>query len=383
MSTDGVADVVVRARDLVPTLEANRAFAEEHARLAPEVVNACSEAGMFGLAAPLDVGGVEATLADIYEAHEIVASADPSAAWYMVNSMPLARLAAFIEPRFWPDLYKTPLKNNGYSAVAGGRLTPAEGRDGYLLSGAWPLMTGVRDADWAMVLAVLREPDQPPAALQTVIPTAQLEVTEIWHDAIGMRGTGSHQVATTDCFVPTGLAVGPLAPPKIDRPLYRCAPFILPGAFNSAVPIGILRAALQSAALAVKDKVSSIFGQSAASSSALLELFADALLSAELLSRGIKSALDDVWRYAERDETPPAPLRAVVAGSPFHAAKIAREAISEIYSRSSSAAFFAGHPLERAMRDIHAVGYGVDTLRQLHHDTGRVAIGLAPLTPGF
>jgi alkylation response protein AidB-like acyl-CoA dehydrogenase len=351
--------------------------------LAPEVVTACREAGLFALAAPGEVGGLEATLVDIFEVMEMLAAADPSTAWYVLNSAPCARAGAWIDPTFWPDVYRAPMGNFGFSAAPKGRLRPAETDDGYILSGTWPLMTGVLDAPWAAVFCLLERPDDRPALRQAVIPTADLAVKEIWQDAVAMRGTGSHEVTATNCRVPAGLVMDPLAPARIDRPLYRCGPFILPGALNSAVPIGILRSAMQSVSADLRDKVGSIFGQRAAQSTALLELVADASVAVDHLHYGVKAALGELWSYAERSKPAPISLRATIIGSPYRAAEVARDFISRLYTRSSRAAFFAGHPLERAMRDIHAVVYGIDTLRALHHDTGRVAIGLDPLAPGF
>ncbi len=161
------------------------------------------------------------------------------------------------------------------------------------------------------------------------------------------------------------------------------ARFVLPGALNSAVPIGILRSAIVSTGAEPKEKVSSIFGRPAVKNAALLELLAEAALAVEHLHLGIKAALAALWTYAERGETPPVGLRATVIGSPFRAVEVASDLISRLYTRSSRSGFFAGHPLERAMRDIHAVDYGLETLQPLHHDSGRVPIGLDPQSPGF
>jgi alkylation response protein AidB-like acyl-CoA dehydrogenase len=244
-------------------------------------------------------------------------------------------------------------------------------------------MTGVLDAQFAVVFCRLHRPDEKPTNCQAVIPTTQLSVNEVWQNAVAMRGTGSHEVTATDLSVPEGLIMMPRAKRHIDRPLYRTGAYGVASAVNSAVPIGVLQAAVLSAGAVLKDRVSSIFGQTAPNSTAMLELMAEAWLSLEHLRLGTRAALDALWDYAERDEPAPASVRATAAGSPFQAVDVARDIISRLYARSSRAAFFAGHPLERALRDIHAIGYGLDVLRPLHHDTGRVALGLDPQTPGY
>ena len=88
--------------------------------------------------------------------------------------------------------------------------------------------------------------------------------------------------------------------------------------------------------------------------------------------------LETYWGYLEHDEQPPAEVRAAVTSAPFHGLEVAREHILKIYYRSSKAAFFAGHDLERVLRDVHAMAYGWESLRPMHHDIGRVAMGLDP-----
>lgn len=381
MAATGFSDIVARARDLVPLIEGGRAFSDEKARLSPEVLSACRDAGLFGLSAPAEVGGAEATLVEIFDVTQVVAAADPSTAWVIVNSQPCARAAAVIDPQHWPDIYRQPLGPYGLSAAPVGRLQPDEA-GGFTLSGTWPLMTGVLDAEFAVVFCKLRKDDKT-SVCQAIIPTAQLTVNEVWQNAVAMRGTGSHEVTATGLAVPEGLIMLPGAILRIDRPLYRTGAYGVPSAVNSAVPIGILQSAVASAGAVLKDRVSSIFGQAAPNSTAMLELMAEAWLSLEHLRLGVRASLEALWEYAERGEPAPASVRATVAGSPFQAVDVARDLISRLYARSSRAAFFKGHTLERALRDIHAIGYGLDVLRPLHHDTGRVALGLDPQTPGY
>ncbi|MDH3681177.1 MAG: acyl-CoA dehydrogenase family protein, partial [Acidimicrobiia bacterium] len=137
-----------RARQLSDLIAAHCEHGEQHARLAPEVVEACRAAGLFALTVPEEVGGLEAPLVDAVRALDIVASVDPAVAWYMMNSVPLGRMVARVDRRHWKTVLAQPLGNFGYSVV------PGQARavdDGYLLSGDWPLMTGVDDADWCVV----------------------------------------------------------------------------------------------------------------------------------------------------------------------------------------------------------------------------------------
>lgn len=375
-----VGEAVGRASTLAGLIRAHRDFSEQNARAAPEVVDACRQAGLFVMAAPKEVGGLEATLAEQFEVQAIIAAADPGVAWCTMNSTACARAGAWIDPEYWPDVYDTP-GTFGFGLPPTGTLTPTRG--GYMLSGAWPLMTGVLDARWAAVNARVDGAD-PPAMRQAVIPTEALEVERIWDDAVAMRSSGSHRVSLPEpVFVPTGLIVDRALPARIDRPLYRHSTTASLSGAVTGVAVGLLESGIAAAAGELRDKVSRTTGLQAAGSAPVLELMADALVAASQLRLGAKAALDLAWEHLERDELPPVELRAVISGAPFHAIDVARDLISRLYARASSAAFFGGHPLERVLRDVHAVAYGIDTLRPTHHDVGRVSLGLDPMTPTF
>lgn len=375
-----MSDVLERADALSSVISEGRSFAEVERRLLPEVVDACREAGMFGLGAPLEVGGLEASPVETFDALQRLAMADPSVAWYAVNSTPLGRAAAWLDERFWSDIY-APLGNFGFSAAVTAAITRKDG--GFVLTGQWPLMTGVMDARWALVYAMYEDDGTAPMLRAVVVETSQLDVTPVWDQATAMRGTGSHKVAAQQVAIDPGLVLDLSVNPRIDRPLYRTGLFVPVGYGNAGVPIGILRAALQSVASELHGKVSRVFGHKAEQSTAILELVAEANLALDHLDYGVRGAAQAVWDHALRSEVAPPRLRASVIGGQFHAAEVARDLISRLYARTSSAAFFEGHQLERALRDIHAVAYGFEPLRPLLHEAGRISIGFEPRIPGY
>jgi alkylation response protein AidB-like acyl-CoA dehydrogenase len=381
MGTDGVVE---RARALAPLISEGRDHSEQHRCIRPDIVDACRRAGLLALQAPAEVGGPEATLVESFEAGQIVAHADPSVAWYMNNSGPLARLAAWIDPVHWEEIYGPAVGPFGWGASPTGRLEPSADGEGFVLTGSWPLMTGVLDAQWAAVMCRLREPDGSVAPKHAVLPTSVLEVNHVWDRAVAMRGTGSHEISVADHLVPPGLVVDPSRePPRIDRTLYRCPPIVMIMPVGAGMAVGLLRAAVEATADEVRDKVSSTFRERASDNVALLDLMAEAATTVEYLHHGIRAVFAAVWEHVERGEEPPRSLRAAAVASPWRAIDIARDLISRLYANSSRAAFFEGHLLERSLRDVHAMTYGWNTIRPTYHDVGRVAVGHDPLLPGF
>jgi len=351
--------------------------------LAPEVVEACRDAGLYLLAAPTEAGGVEASLRDVFDATEMIAQADPSASWYVTNSMAACHAAAWIDPEFYEPLYASNGGNFGFSAAPGGRLTPTEG--GYRLSGEWPLVTGVSDATYAALNTLLPRPEAKGMLLRLcLVPTAEMTIDEVWNEAAAMRGTGSHRVEIDDTFVPETLAVDLAAPPLLNRP--RFAGIGVPhvgGVANTAVSVGVFQAALDALGDELRGKVSTISGAKATDMASVMELVAHARAALVTLRYGTYGVIDELWASAQTGDGPTLTQRADAVGMQFHASKVAREFISELYSRSSRAAFFNDHPLERALRNIHAIAYAFEPLRTIQHDIGRLAIGIEPKIPRF
>lgn len=372
-------ELVDRAGAIVPLLHECRAHSELQARPDPAVIEACQRAGMFTMGAPEEVGGLEAPLPDRFEAMTLIAEADPGVAWMLGNSSGLCGLAARMDPDVLEEVFEPPLGPYCQGLSPSGRLE----RDGsgYWLEGTWPLLTGVLDARWAMLACLLPQADTAPVFRLAVVRTADLAVTQTWHNAVAVRGSGSHEVTLRRTYLPANRVVDPAAPLRIDRPVLRLTPIVAGGGVSTGLAVGFLRAALTAARNDLANKVGSISGQQAGESAITLELLAEALVTANQLYHGTKGALEDLTRSLDSGETPPMELRAAVAGSVFHSLDIARDLISRLYARSSRAAFFHGHPLQRALADVHAMSYGWETIRHNYQEVGRVALGLDPRRP--
>ena len=375
-------ELVERTRALVPLLQRCREHSEEHARPAPEVVAACQEAGLFVMTAPEEAGGLEAPFPDRLEAMALVAEADPGVAWMIGNSSGLCGLATRLEPGDLDVVFEPPLGPYCQGLSPSGRLELAPEDGGYWLEGTWPVLTGVLDAHWAMLACLLPGPDESPQVRLAVVSTADLEVNETWHDAVAVRGSGSHEVHLPRTLLPATRVIDRASPLRIDRPEFRLAPIVAAGGISTGLAVGFLRAAINSARQELATKVGSITGQKAGDNAIIQELMAEALVATNHLFYGAKAALEELTSYLDRGETPPIELRATLAGSPFHGLDVARDLISRLYARSSRAAFFRGHALQRALADVHAMTYGWETIRANYYpQVGRVAMGLEPTLP--
>ena len=79
----------------------------------------------------------------------------------------------------------------------------------------------------------------------------------------------------------------------------------------------------------------------------------------------------------------PLHLRAEVYASAFYALDSVRETVSRLYAQGTRAAFVQGNPVERALRNSHAIVFGIQSVRYQYDAAGRVLLGGEPLLPGF
>ncbi len=92
--------------------------------------------------------------------------------------------------------------------------TPVEG--GYVINGRKGFSTGIEVADSVRTRLRIPRADGPDELAFVTVPRGAkgMEILCNW-DALGMRGSGSHDVVFTDCFVPAGAVqvLAPIGPP--------------------------------------------------------------------------------------------------------------------------------------------------------------------------
>ena len=198
-----------------------------------------------------------------------------------------------------------------------------------------------------------------------------------------MRGTGSNAARVREVFVPEALAIGASTPLLIDRPVFRQPPSLLFFPIGVGIAFGALESALQRAVDDLGSKVSSFSGQSLRDQAPIQELIANSDAALRAARAGHVEAMGAVWKLAQTGEDVPLRLRAQVYASSYYAIDVIRDTISRLYSRGTRAAFQHGHPVERALRNLHAIGFGLEAGRMFQHSAGRVLMGGEPLSPVF
>ncbi|MEQ8329381.1 MAG: acyl-CoA dehydrogenase family protein [Longimicrobiales bacterium] len=192
--------------------------------------------------------------------------------------------------------------------------------------------------------------------------TEGVRIVETW-DALGMRGTGSHDVMLEDVFVPEE-AVVVRRPAGVWHPMWDV---VLPTALPliTAAYVGIAETAAELGRTAARKS-----GAAAASQVGAMD---NALVTARL-------ALDDMVRRNDDHGFAPSQegTQAILARK-----AIATTAVEQTVALAADLAggkgFFRGHPLERMVRDVRAMHFHPLPVHSQETFCGRGALGLDPV----
>ncbi|MCW0213742.1 MAG: acyl-CoA dehydrogenase family protein [Pseudonocardia sp.] len=354
----GAEDLVARAAGLGPLLRERAAEAESAATLPRDVVSAIADAALFRLTLPRGLGGVEADPVTVLHVVETLARADGSAAWTTVigNS---GLFLAWMDQGLAADL----LADDPGAAMTGtiapeGRGIPEPG--GLRVGGRWTFNSGCPHAAlFCNGLLVMDGPrprmvgDRPdwrwavyPARHATIIPT--------WTGAMGLRGTGSHDVAVDGLFVPDGHTVMPFHdPPVADGALYRMPFFSLLKSMLVGIPLGIARHALDEFTDYARTKVRNGPGPIAEEADVQIRLgIAEAAVAGARAH--VLDELGRMWQAVLAGDRPPDADLARLTLAVNAAMQACLGAVDETFALAGAHCLYAGDTIQRCWRDVHA-----------------------------
>ena len=373
------------ASDLAPLIQEYADEAEANRHLSDPVVDALLDAGVFRYLIPESLGGLEGDPVGFYRLVEALGRIDGSTAWcsYMGGS------AAAVGQYFGDDAARE-IWSEPRAIMAGGvwPFTQAIAEDGgYRVTGQWPYASGCTHATYLIAGCVILEngtprmgPSGAPEVRFVSVPRDQAEILDTW-DVMGLAGTGSHDIAMHDCFVPEGYSF-PMEPglPKGSQFLGALYRFPFLGLFAQpmgAVALGIAQGAIDHAIEAAHKKVPAL-SQGTLNERPLFHLqIADAVATSAAARAWLYQVMGEAWETAQRGEVP-LDERNTMALAAAHATQSAREAIETVYLASGGSANYNRSPLPRAVRDIHALTQHIATSPQQFPAAGRILAGLAP-----
>ncbi|WP_164156484.1 acyl-CoA dehydrogenase family protein, partial [Sandarakinorhabdus rubra] len=228
---------------LLDTVAARAADTERARRLPADLAAELAAAGCFRLLVPKALGGAEVDVATMFTTLEALGRADAATAWCVMIGGTTALLSAWLPDAHAREIWADP------NVITGGVFAPmgkavVDGDD-YRVSGRWAWASGSANCAWLLGGAVIlddgelrRLPSGAPDHRMMVMRRAEVDLIDTW-DALGLRGTGSGDMAATDVRVPQGRSVSFFTDtPRHEGPLYRFAPFGLLALGIAAVASG-------------------------------------------------------------------------------------------------------------------------------------------------
>ncbi|MFJ7905547.1 acyl-CoA dehydrogenase family protein [Kitasatospora sp. NPDC096204] len=379
-------ELVSRAAELVPLLQKNALWHEEHRRLSDETLAALNDSGLLQIRVPVRYGGYESDMRTVVDVIAELGRGDGSTAWVMAVYAISSWMAGLFPDEVQDEIFADPgVRVSGIlspTAVA----VPVEG--GVLLNGKWTFNSGALHSSWNTNAAVLMTPDGP-QPIMVAVPLADLEIVDDWHTT-GLRGSGSVTTVATDLFIPEPRVL-PMVPvlqgqhrsaANADSPIYR-APFMPTACATVAAPaLGLARAAKEAfferlpgrkisyTEYANQAEAPITHIQVAEAVTRIDEVEFHAHRAAALLDT--KGPTGEEWTLEER-----ARIRLDLGA----VCSRAKEAVDILNTASGGSSIYTTVPIQRIERDVQTLNlHGI-----LHPNTnlelyGRVACGLGPNT---
>lgn len=248
------AELLRRVEELAPVVTANVAWAEANRRMAPAVYEALSGAGMFALWKTRAVGGYETDPVIAFKVFEALATIDASVGWAVANQDGIDTMAGAV----LGTQGALEATANPNAPISGASFPPGVARrddGGYRVTGRWTFSSTCHYAQTYMGSALLHDDNGlvlgdggRPVGLLVFTNNPEVQIIDTWR-TLGMRGSGSHDIAMDDVFIPDHLAgltgrTGTTIDGPFSGPLFGMVPW-LSIATSGPIGLGIAEAALQ------------------------------------------------------------------------------------------------------------------------------------------
>jgi 3-hydroxy-9,10-secoandrosta-1,3,5(10)-triene-9,17-dione monooxygenase len=362
---DGLyAEMLERARALVPALRERASLTEELRSLPPETERELHEAGLFRILQPKRVGGSELDYVALVDFADAVAQADASVAWNLTNLASHHWMLGMFDRRaqdaIWNESPDTLIASSFIFPAGRARKT----KGGYILSGRWPFSSGVNSSTWNMLAGIVSSDDDADGVEYRVflLKKADYKIIDTW-TSTGLKGTGSNDVEAKEVFVPEHMTLavrdvaggptpGSAANPSAlyALPVFALFPFVLSGAalgnaqvcLDDYVGIARHRAStynrarlgdLQTTQIKVAEASAKIDSSRLIMRRTCIEAMADA-------RRGVIPHMAEKTKY-RRDGA--------------YSVNLCTEAVSLLFSASGARGLYTTGALQRQFRDAHAI----------------------------
>ncbi|SEF91989.1 Acyl-CoA dehydrogenase [Nonomuraea solani] len=361
-----------RARELRPLIEREAGAAEAQGRLTDPVVDALHETGLFGVWAPVPLGGSESSPREFMAVVEELSYADPSTGWVlMATTLENSTAGAYLGDDAVERIFKGP--RMPVFAGQGTRPGVAVREDGgFRLSGQWSFASGMLHSQYVHSLGAVEGTDD---VRIFITPIEDAKLLGNW-DVLGLRATGSIDYSIDGAYVPESQThVFTANEPLRGGALFRLGVLDQALICHSGWALGVGRRLLDELARHARARTGRP-GQIAGS-----DAFHTDFARTEATFRAARALVHEAWDDAERaldagrlldvrEET-------MVRLALNHITSTIAEVARFVYASGGTSALRDGL-IQRLFRDAQAGTAHITSGPQLLRECGRELAGLAP-----
>jgi 3-hydroxy-9,10-secoandrosta-1,3,5(10)-triene-9,17-dione monooxygenase len=194
------AEVIARARALIPALAARSREGRRRRQIPDETIADMQNAGLFRVLQPRRWGGYEMDLHAFYEVELALGRGDMASAWVYGVSGVHPWFMALLDEQAAQEVWG---RDNSVlicsSLMPAGKATAVPG--GFGLSGRWKYASGCAHCDWALLGAMVALSDSVSEGRIFLLPRTQYQSIDTW-EVSGLEATGSWDIVVDDVFVP-------------------------------------------------------------------------------------------------------------------------------------------------------------------------------------
>jgi 3-hydroxy-9,10-secoandrosta-1,3,5(10)-triene-9,17-dione monooxygenase len=351
--------VLAAVNELVGQLRARAPETERLRRMHPDTLRDLTEAGVFRLAMPTDVGGYQADEDTVAEVLAQISRGCPSTGW-MCTIMAISNIIpALLADDVADDIYGTPNLRITAALAPTGKAVPVEG--GYRVTGQWTWNTAGVHSNWfASACVVPGEEDSGPRVM--LLPTTEVEHQDNWR-AAGMAGTATNIATVNEVFVPAGrtilvqdLAEGRYPTRRYSNLPYFNRPFVMYiNAGSAPALLGMARGAMDCFmhTLPTRGAITYTAWPKAAEAPFVHHQLAKAQYDLEAAEM-FMSRLSALYRSV-LGRRPTIMERAQARGYIGHIASLSRACVNQLFEASSASHTVLAADIQRYFRDINVL----------------------------
>jgi indole-3-acetate monooxygenase len=340
---------------LAPEIAAASDRIERDRAVPEELVARLAATGMFRVAAPAAVGGLELDPITMFEAFERLGRADGSTGWSAMISAATSVAFGYLDASVAAAMLADPRCLLTGVAAPAGRATPVPG--GYAIRGRWTFASASQQATWllggCLVIedgAVATDAAGVPRVLMAVMPRDRVVIHETW-DAAGLCGTGSHDLEADDIFVPADRTLSLAEAPATPHGAFPVLSFLAFGI--GAVSLGIAQAAIDEFTRLAPGKLHPITRQPLSSKPAAQAVLAEAVALHAAGRAFLRDEIASCWHLAMTGQVVDPDRRARLRLAITTATTMAADAVSRLYRAAGGSAAYRSSPLQRHFRDVN------------------------------